>query len=182
MARRNDTATAALDIRLIILNLDGVLSDGHFFIGEETNEWHSLYMKDTIGIKLLLKAGFEIAILSQRQAKSLEKRFAQLGIRHIFSQVSDSLAVYEELLKRLSLSPEQSAILASDIYDLPLLSKVALPACVSDAVPVVRHHAIWQSDYSGGHGAVRQFAEFILTSQGKLDEMISKLNGYEEKN
>lgn len=178
---QNKMAEIATNIKLVLLDLDGILTNGLIFIGEENSESRTLDIKDCLGIRLMLAAGLEVAVISISQSKSMEKKLSQLGIRHMFMQVSDKNQVYEELLNRLSLTTDQTAFLANDLYDLHVLSKVAFPACVADASPAICKKSIWISHNKGGGGAVREFAEFLLEQQGLLNDVISKVTGFENK-
>ena len=163
-----DILSKAAQIELVILDVDGVLTDGRLYLGNDGNEYKSFHIRDGHGIKMLLGAGVEIAIISGRHAASVERRMADLGIRYAHLGVQDKLAAFNGLLARLGLTAEQVAYVGDDLIDLPVMSRVGLAIAVQDADPFVRQHAHWQTPSQGGRGAVRDVCELLLEARGQL--------------
>jgi len=163
-----DILSKAAQIELVILDVDGVLTDGRLYLGNDGNEYKAFHIRDGHGIKMLLEAGVEIAIISGRHAASVERRMADLGIRYAYLGVQDKLAAFNSLLVRLGLNAEQVAYVGDDLIDLPVMSRVGLAIAVQDADPFVKQHAHWQTPSQGGLGAVRDVCELLLEARGQL--------------
>jgi 3-deoxy-D-manno-octulosonate 8-phosphate phosphatase (KDO 8-P phosphatase) len=163
-----DVASKAAQIQLVIFDVDGVLTDGRLYLGNDGNEYKSFHIRDGHGIKMLLDAGVEVAIISGRRAASVEQRMTDLGIHHAFLGVQDKLAAFDSLLVRLGLTAEQVAFVGDDLIDLPVMARVGLAIAVRDADPFVRQHAHWQTPSRGGRGAARDVCELLLEARGQL--------------
>jgi len=164
----HDVASKAAQIQLVIFDVDGVLTDGRLYLGNDGNEYKSFHIRDGHGIKMLLDAGVEVAIISGRRAASVERRMTDLGIRHAYLGVQDKLAAFDSLLVRLGLTAEQVAFVGDDLIDLPVMARVGLAIAVRDADPFVRQHAHWQTPSRGGRGAARDVCELLLEARGQL--------------
>lgn len=163
-----DVLSKAAQIQLVIFDVDGVLTDGRLYLGNDGNEFKAFHIRDGHGIKMLLEAGVEVAIISGRHAASVERRMSDLGIHHAYLGVSDKLAVFAKLLVRLGLTAEQVAYVGDDLIDLPVMVRVGLAIAVQDADPFVRQHAHWQTPSRGGYGAARDVCELLLEARGRL--------------
>lgn len=163
-----DILSKATQIELVILDVDGVLTDGRLYLGNDGNEYKAFHIRDGHGIKMLLAAGVEIAIISGRHAASVERRMADLGIRYAYLGVEDKLSAFNSLLVRLGLLAEQVAYVGDDLIDLPVMTRVGLAIAVRDADPFVKQHAHWQTPSPGGCGAVREVCELLLEARGQL--------------
>jgi 3-deoxy-D-manno-octulosonate 8-phosphate phosphatase (KDO 8-P phosphatase) len=163
-----DVASKAAQIQLVIFDVDGVLTDGRLYLGNDGNEYKAFHIRDGHGIKMLLDAGVEVAIISGRRAASVERRMTDLGIRHAYLGVQDKLAAFDSLLVRLGLTAEQVAFVGDDLIDLPVMARVGLAIAVRDADPFVRQHAHWQTPSRGGRGAARDVCELLLEARGQL--------------
>lgn len=163
---------AAKNIRLLLLDVDGVLTDGRLYYGNDGNEYKAFNTKDGLGIKLLQRAGIEVGIVTARRSALLTRRSKELGIEKVIQGREDKLAALHELLAGAPLPMAEIAYMGDDLPDLAIINCVGLGMTVADANHVVVTHAAWQSRYPGGNGAVREAAEFILNSQGKLDSLI----------
>jgi 3-deoxy-D-manno-octulosonate 8-phosphate phosphatase (KDO 8-P phosphatase) len=163
-----DILSKATQIELVILDVDGVLTDGRLYLDNDGNEYKAFHIRDGHGIKMLLAAGVEIAIISGRHAASVERRMADLGIRYAYLGVEDKLSVFDSLLVRLGLLAEQVAYVGDDLIDLPVMTRVGLAIAVRDADPFVKQHAHWQTPSPGGRGAVREVCELLLEARGQL--------------
>jgi 3-deoxy-D-manno-octulosonate 8-phosphate phosphatase (KDO 8-P phosphatase) len=163
-----DVLRRAAGIRLVILDVDGVLTDGHLYVADDGSEFKAFYSKDGHGMKMLQNQGVDIAIISGRRSPAVEHRMALLGVRHVFLGVDDKEQIFVELLQRLNLDAEQVAYVGDDVIDLPVMSRVGLAVAVQDADPFVKRYAHWQTSLPGGRGAVREVCELVLEAQGRL--------------
>ncbi|MEZ5583557.1 MAG: HAD-IIIA family hydrolase [Candidatus Competibacteraceae bacterium] len=158
----------AARVRLVIFDVDGVLTDGRLYYGDDGNEYKSFYSRDGHGIKMLQSHGVDIAVLSGRASIATARRMAELNVRHVYLGVEDKLSVFGAFLERLGLRTEQVAYVGDDVIDLPVMAQVGLAVAVADADPFVERHADWRTPNPGGHGAVRDVCELILYAQGHL--------------
>jgi len=163
-----DVLSKAARIQLVIFDVDGVLTDGRLYLGNDGNEYKAFHIRDGHGIKMLLEAGLEVAVISGRRAASVERRMADLGIRHAWLGVQDKRAAFDSLLTQLGLTAEQTAFVGDDLIDLPVMSRVGLAIAVRDADPFVQRHAHWQTPSRGGRGAAREVCELLLEARGQL--------------
>ena len=158
---------AAADIRLVLLDVDGVLSDGRLFLGEH-EELKAYDARDGLGITLLKTAGIRVGIITGRRSASVERRARELGIDPLLQGRPDKSAAYDELKQKLELQDSQVCYMGDDWLDLPLLARVGLAAAPADARPEVREACAFVSQARGGRGAVRELAEYILGGRGLL--------------
>jgi 3-deoxy-D-manno-octulosonate 8-phosphate phosphatase (KDO 8-P phosphatase) len=165
-----DLNEKAARIRLLIFDVDGVLTDGSLFVGDDGQEYKAFNSRDGHGIKMLQKYGVEIAIITGRTSQVVEHRMANLGITHIYQGKLDKLPAYEELRKKLGISPEETAYVGDDVVDLPVMRRVGLAIAVQDAHPLVRQHSHWQTPSTGGRGAARDVCEMLMEAKGVLQE------------
>jgi 3-deoxy-D-manno-octulosonate 8-phosphate phosphatase (KDO 8-P phosphatase) len=160
-----DALTRAAGLRLAIFDVDGVFTDGrlHYTAGGE--DLKVFHVRDGLGIKRLRAAGVDVAVISGRSSAAVALRMRELGVTEIFQGDHDKLPIYRALLERLELSPAQTAFMGDDLPDLPLLERAGLAACPADAVPEVAAVCHWRGARPGGHGAVREFCEFVLQAR-----------------
>jgi 3-deoxy-D-manno-octulosonate 8-phosphate phosphatase (KDO 8-P phosphatase) len=163
-----DVLSKAAKIQLVIFDVDGVLTDGCLYLSNDGNEFKAFYIRDGQGIKMLLDAGVDIAVISGRHAASVERRMTDLGIRYAYLGVDDKRAAFNSLLARLSLTADQVAYVGDDLIDLPVMTQVGLAIAVQDADPFVRQHAHWKTPSRGGRGAARDVCELLLEARGQL--------------
>jgi 3-deoxy-D-manno-octulosonate 8-phosphate phosphatase (KDO 8-P phosphatase) len=166
-------------IRLVGLDVDGVLTDGGIYLGAaasgERVEMKRFEITDGLGIRLLKEAGIEVAIVTGRESDAVRLRAEELGIVECHQDRSAAkLPIMSALVERLGLTWEDVAFLGDDLPDLPLLRRVGLPAAVGNAVPEVRAEARWVARRQGGAGAVREFAEALLKSRGVWAESVGR--------
>ena len=174
-------AERARRVRLALFDVDGVLTDGRVILGAD-DEHKAFDIKDGHGIKLLQRHSVEIGLITGRRSRAVERRAAELGIRHVYQGVGEKLPVYRQLLKDLRLTPEQTAYAGDDVVDLPILLQVGLAITVQDGHALVKQHVHWVTPNAGGRGAVRQFAELVLHAQGNYSaEMERYLSGADER-
>jgi 3-deoxy-D-manno-octulosonate 8-phosphate phosphatase (KDO 8-P phosphatase) len=163
-------------IRLVLLDVDGVLTDNGVYIGAtesgEPVEVKRFHVRDGLGIKLLQWAGLEVGLVSGRISKGTAIRAAELGIACHQDNGGYKLAAVEALLRQRGIEWQQVAFMGDDLPDLAVMSRVGLPITVADAVPEIRRTAAWTAELSGGHGAVREMAEALLRARGQWDATI----------
>ncbi len=167
-APNGDLAQRASLIRLAIFDVDGVLTDGRLFFMPDGTEFKSFNTLDGHGIKMLMKSGVEVAIISGRKSPLVEKRAANLGIMHLIQGREDKLNALSELRERLPFELDQIAFLGDDLPDLPVMRRVGLGMAVASADRFVREHAHGTTKAMGGAGAAREFCELIMRAQGTL--------------
>jgi 3-deoxy-D-manno-octulosonate 8-phosphate phosphatase (KDO 8-P phosphatase) len=153
-------------IRCVVFDVDGVLTDCKLYLGPDGSEWKAVNVKDGLGLKLLLKAGIEVAIISGRPSEAMQKRFEGLGVKHVWLNVDDKIPAFERLLSDLALKDAQVAVMGDDVPDLPLMQRAGLALTVADAHPKALAAAQWASRLPGGSGAVREACDLILRAQG----------------
>jgi 3-deoxy-D-manno-octulosonate 8-phosphate phosphatase (KDO 8-P phosphatase) len=155
----------ANDIRLLVLDVDGVLTDGRLYFGARGEQMKCFHVRDGAGIKQVLKAGLQVAVISGRQSKAVEKRMTELGVNWIRQGVEDKLTALRELLDLTNLTPQAVASVGDDIPDLPLLEVSRLAIAVADAHPSVKSQAHFITQLPGGLGAVREVCDLILETR-----------------
>lgn len=160
----------AAAIRLLILDVDGVMSDGLIYMGNNGEELKAFNVRDGYGLRCVLTSGIEVAIITGRKAKLLEDRCHTLGISHLFQGQSDKLIAYRQLLSELNLTANEVAYIGDDLIDWPVMEQVGLSVAVADAHPLLLPKADYVTRINGGRGAVREVCDLILMSQGLLDE------------
>ncbi|MDU6926122.1 3-deoxy-manno-octulosonate-8-phosphatase KdsC [Franconibacter helveticus 513] len=160
----------AEQIRLLILDVDGVMSDGLIYMGNSGEELKAFNVRDGYGIRCALTSGIEVAIITGRKAKLLEDRCETLGITHLYQGQSDKLIAYRNLLEKLALAPDNVAYVGDDLIDWPVMAEVGLSVAVADAHPLLVPRADYVTRIHGGRGAVREVCDLLLLAQGKLDE------------
>jgi len=164
----------AARIRLVVFDVDGVLTDGSLFLGDGGEEYKAFHSRDGHGMKMLQEAGVELAVITGRTSRVVEHRMASLGIEHVFQGQQDKLPAFEALVARLGLAPAECAYVGDDVVDLPVMRRVGLAIAVQDAHPLVVRHAHWQTPSPGGRGAARDVCELILEARGELERMLAR--------
>ncbi|TNV19947.1 3-deoxy-manno-octulosonate-8-phosphatase KdsC [Buttiauxella sp. B2] len=160
----------AANVRLLILDVDGVMSDGLIYMGNSGEELKAFNVRDGYGIRCALTSDIEVAIITGRKAKLLEDRCETLGITHLYQGQSDKLIAFQDLLDKLAIPADQAAYVGDDLIDWPVMAKVGLSIAVSDAHPLLIPRADYVTRIAGGRGAVREVCDLLLLAQGKLDE------------
>ena len=155
----------ANDIRLLVLDVDGVLTDGRLYFTARGEEMKCFHVRDGAGIVHLLRAGLQVAVISGRDSKAVERRMNELGVTWIRQGIHDKAAALHELLEILGLSTKQVACMGDDTPDLPLLDLARLAISVADAHPSAKSRAHFVTQAAGGQGAVREACDLILESQ-----------------
>ena len=169
-----DLFTRATSVRLVVLDVDGVLTDGSIWTGENGELVKRFYTRDGLGIKMLQAAGIPVAILTGRISAQTASRAKELGITCVKQGKRFKTHAWEEILAEHGVTAEQTAYMGDDVPDIPILQRAGLATVPADASEEILPLAHWVSPQNGGNGAVRCLAEFILRSQGKWDRLIQK--------
>jgi 3-deoxy-D-manno-octulosonate 8-phosphate phosphatase (KDO 8-P phosphatase) len=172
-------AELAAAVRLVILDVDGVMTDGGIYYGVtesgETLELKRFEITDGLGVHLMQRAGVEVAIVTGRRSEVVALRARELGIHEVHQDpAAEKLPIVQEILERKRLGWESVAFLSDDLADIPVLRRVALPVAVANAVPEVRAIARWRTRRAGGEGAVREFAEALLKARGDWERIVDE--------
>jgi 3-deoxy-D-manno-octulosonate 8-phosphate phosphatase (KDO 8-P phosphatase) len=166
-----DILEQARQIRLVIFDVDGVLTDGSIYIGDDGQEYKAFNSRDGHGMKMLQRTGIALAVVTGRTSEVVRIRMKSLGVKHVYQGQLDKLRAYEELKDLLDLGDEQIAYVGDDLVDLPVMRRVGLSIAVADAHTLVRRHSHWQTGSPGGRGAAREVCELVMEAQGTLDEI-----------
>lgn len=153
------------NIRLLAFDIDGVFTDGRFYLSDDGVESKAYSTQDGFGLRRALDAGLEVAVISGRASRSVELRMQELGIRHVFLACKDKVAALEGLAASLGIALDDCAFVGDDIPDLALMRRVGLPVAVANAVPEVRDICAVTTRASGGHGAVREICDMVLAAK-----------------
>ena len=163
----------AQKLKLLILDVDGVLTDGKLFFDNQGNEYKSFHARDGHGIKLLRQTGVEVAVISGRKSNSVALRMKNLGIEHVYQGHEHKQGAFNEIIEKLGITPEQAAHVGDDLLDLPVMTRVGLAIAVADVNFAVKQHADWCTTLPGGQGAVREVCDFIMQAQGRFDDVLN---------
>lgn len=156
----------AKKIKLLILDVDGVMTDGSIILDNEGNEFKMFHVRDGHGVKMAQAAGINVAIITGRKSKVVERRAKELGIREVYQGVYKKSDIYESLLTKYNCEDENVAFMGDDVVDIEILKRVGLAAVPVDADKDTKKLAVFVSTKEGGKGAVREFIDFILKSSG----------------
>lgn len=159
-------------IKLLIFDVDGVLTDGKIIYTDGGAEIKAFDVRDGHGIKLVMRSGIDVALITARQSGVVDHRAKNLGIDLVYQGMKDKLAAFEDILDKKSLKPEDAAYVGDDIIDLPVLKRAGFSCAVFDAVDEVRGMVDYVAAKRGGRGAAREICELILKAQGKWDGIV----------
>ena len=159
-------ATPLAKIELLVLDVDGVLTDGRLYFSGSGEALKTFHVRDGHGIKLLMQSGVAVAAVSGRRSPAVTARMRELKVRHVVQGCADKVAALIELTQRLDIDPLACACLVDDTPDLPLMAAVGFAAAVADAHPLVLSAAHWISEAPGGLGAVRELCDAMLRARG----------------
>ncbi len=168
-----DVLDKASRIKLVIFDVDGVLTDGSLYLGDDGQEYKAFNSRDGHGMVMLMQSGVGIGIITGRTSEVVKIRMQSLGIQHVFQGHRDKSPPYEKLKHNLALTDEYIAYVGDDVVDLPIMRRAGLAIAVQDAHPLVKQHAHWQTPNRGGRGAARDVCELIMTAQQSLDGMLA---------
>lgn len=160
------------DVQMLVLDVDGVLTDNTVFVGSDGTDFKRFCIADGLGIKLLMQAGVRVAIISGHASESTVRRFRSLGIEDVAVGVTEKRPVFEELLKRHDVAAARTAAVGDDLLDLPILRAAGWAATVPAAPPVVRDASDYVTSRAGGDGAVREIAELLLHASGRWTDVM----------
>ena len=167
----------AARIKLLLMDCDGVLTDGGLTLLENGDEHKRFHARDGHGIVLLHRAGLKSGIISGRSSSCVQRRARELGIEYVFQGSLDKIKDFEELLGQAGVSENEVGFIGDDVTDIPLMQRSELAVAVADAVEETRSVAHYVTQLSGGHGAVREVIEIILKSQGRWHELMRRYLG-----
>jgi len=168
-----DVLEKAAQIKLVVFDVDGVLTDGGLFFGDDGQEYKAFYSRDGLGMKLLQQTGVEIGVITARNSKVVEHRMRNLGIKNVYQGKLNKLDAFHDLLTKLNISAVQTAYAGDDVVDLPVMKEAGLAIAVQDAHPFVKQHAHWITQHGGGRGAARDVCELIMQAQGTLEAQLN---------
>ncbi|GBE48489.1 3-deoxy-D-manno-octulosonate 8-phosphate phosphatase KdsC [bacterium BMS3Bbin12] len=166
--------TRAARVRLLVFDVDGVLTDGSLYLGDDGREYKAFHSRDGHGMKMLMDSGVQIAIITGRESEVVRCRMADLGVRHVLQGRTDKAAAFRHLLDELHVDAEDTAYVGDDVVDIPAMRRAGLAIAVRDAHPLVVRNAHWVSAVEGGRGAAREVCELIMDARGTLDEQLSR--------
>ncbi|VFP80743.1 3-deoxy-manno-octulosonate-8-phosphatase KdsC [Candidatus Erwinia haradaeae] len=158
----------AEQVKLLICDVDGVMSNGIIYQGNNGEEFKGFHVRDGYGIHCLLTSKIEVAVITGRQSKLLKDRCATLGIKYLYEDQFDKIQPFYLILEKLKLNAHQVAYIGDDLTDWPVMAKVGLSITVSDAHPILLSKADYITRTAGGRGAVREICDLILISKGKM--------------
>jgi 3-deoxy-D-manno-octulosonate 8-phosphate phosphatase (KDO 8-P phosphatase) len=153
------------EIRLLVLDVDGVLTDGRIQLSAQGEELKSFHVRDGLGIKRVMAAGVTVALISGRSSAAVQRRADELGISEVHQGIEAKRPVLDELLERLAIAPTEVAVMGDDLPDLELMGGVGFRATVADATNAVREQVDWVADENGGAGAVRSLCDLICAAK-----------------
>lgn len=168
-----DAIDRARDVKLILFDVDGIMTDGTLYLADDGQEYKGFNSLDGHGLKMLKSTGVELGIITGRQSQVVIHRARNLGITHLHQGAQDKLMVYRQLLGDLGLSPEQTAFMGDDVVDLPVMRRAGLAIAVPAAPDLVKAHSHYVTKREGGRGAVREACEFIMRAQGTFDAQMA---------
>ena len=166
---------AAVNIKLVVFDVDGVLTDGKLILGENGNEYKCFHVRDGQGLVMLMKTECKVAVITARSSKIVAERMESLGVKYIFQGEENKGKTLTKLINKLGMTFADVAYVGDDVIDLPAMKKVSLPIAVADAHPEVKKLAKFITQNNGGQGAVREICELIMTAQNNFQNQIKEL-------
>lgn len=159
----------AAEVKLVIFDVDGVLTDGRLLLGDNGVEYKAFHSRDGHGMKMLARTGVDLAIITGRRSELVAERMASLGITHVHQGHASKLPVFERLIADLELGESQAAYVGDDVVDLGIMARVGLAIAVANAHPLVLEKSHWRTASDGGRGAAREVCDLIMHAQGTLE-------------
>jgi 3-deoxy-D-manno-octulosonate 8-phosphate phosphatase (KDO 8-P phosphatase) len=169
-----DIQARAARIRLLVFDVDGVLTDGSLYMGDDGQQYKAFHSKDGHGMRMLQDSGVAIAVITGRTSQVVEHRMRELGVQHVFPGHREKLPAFQRLLGEVGVQPGATAFVGDDVVDLPVMRRAGFAIAVHDAHPLVQRHAHWVTPSAGGRGAAREVCELIMDAQGTLDRMLGR--------
>jgi len=174
MEERDGARERAAAVSLVVLDVDGVLTDGSIFLDSSGAEIKRFNVKDGTGLKYLRRCGLRLAIISGRESAAVEARASDLGIENVYQGYKEKLRAYDDLKSKLGVSDEEVAYLGDDFPDIPVMRRCGLAVAVADAREEVKASAHLVTGLPGGCGAAREFSEWLLKARGRWEEITSR--------
>ena len=156
-------------VRLVAFDIDGVFTDGRFYLSNDGVESKAFHTHDGYGVRQLLGAGLNVAIISGRKSAAVEQRMSELGVRHVIQGISDKVAAFETLIAELEIDEADAVYVGDDLPDLPLLRRVGVSVAVNNAHDEVKTACDYTTDRAGGFGAVREVCDLVLNARQKIE-------------
>lgn len=168
----DDALNRAAGIKLVAFDVDGVLTDGGLYIGDNGVEYKAFYSRDGHGMRMLLDSGVQIGVITGRKSQLVVDRMISLGVEHVYQGCREKGSGFDTLLKDTGLSGDEVAFVGDDVMDLPAMARAGLAIAVADAHPLVIERAHWKTSSPGGRGAVREVCELVMRAKGSLDGVL----------
>jgi len=168
-----DVLSRAKAIKLVVFDVDGVMTDGGLTIGDDGQEYKTFNSQDGLGMKLLKASGVQIAIITGRTSNVVKQRSDSIGIAHFYQGVDDKLITFKELITKLNIAPEHAAFMGDDVIDVPPMLRCGLAVSVPAAPSMVQARAHYVTKKQGGHGAVRELCELIMHAQNTFEAQMA---------
>lgn len=168
-----DATNRAAQVRLMMFDVDGVMTDGALYLSDSGDEIKAFNALDGHGMKMLAASGVRLAIITGRRSRLVEARARNLGVDLLFQGVEDKRATFESLANKLGIAASGCGYIGDDVIDLPVMRRCGFAASVPDAPEIVRSHAHYVTRARGGHGAVRELAEYLMRAQNTLDAALA---------
>jgi 3-deoxy-D-manno-octulosonate 8-phosphate phosphatase (KDO 8-P phosphatase) len=167
-----DIYRRAVKIRLLVLDVDGVLTDGSIVYTDSGEEIKCFHVRDGHGIRMVQQAGIEVALITGRQSQAVAHRAQNLRLAHVFQGVRDKVGVLRSLQTKLGVSPDETAVVGDDLVDLAMMQQAGLAVAVADAPLEVKQRAQLVTSAPGGRGAVRELCELMLKAKGVWEDLL----------
>lgn len=174
MKNSSDVDIRAKRIKFIILDVDGVLTDGRITFNSKNEEFKSFDVKDGHGIKMAQRCGIKFAIITGRWSPIVEKRCKELNIDEVHQNTADKAKIFNEILNKYQVKEEEVAYMGDDLADIPVFKQAGLAATVSDTFDYIKKEVHYITKLKGGRGAVRELIDFILQKQNQWNSIIKK--------
>lgn len=169
----DELVNRAKKIKLAIFDVDGVLTDGRLYLANSGEESKAFYVRDGLGMKMLMATGIEIGIITGKTSTLVQDRMQHLGIRHVYQGQGNKLPAFQALCEKLSLQADEVAYVGDDVIDIPILKYAGLSVAVADAHDAILPYTHWQTKQVGGRGAVREVCDLIMHAQGTLSKQLA---------
>ena len=166
----SDALGLAANVMLVAFDVDGVLTDGGLYIGDNGVEYKAFYSRDGHGMRMLMDSGIAVAIITGRESRLVTDRMNSLGVEYVYQGRREKRPAFEQLVEDSGIRAEQIAFVGDDVMDLPVMRRAGFAVAVADAHPLVIEHAHWKTRNPGGRGAVRDVCELVMRAHGSLDE------------
>jgi len=168
----------AKEVQLLLLDVDGVLTDGSIILDNEGNEFKAFNVRDGHGIKMLMMRGIKVAIITGRYSQVVERRARELGITEVYQRCHIKSVAFDDIIEKLGIKEREAAYMGDDIVDIPLFRKVGLPIAVCDAAEEIKAFSVMVTKNRGGKGAVREVCDFLLKAKGYWDDIMGEYLAY----